>query len=143
MGPPRDTLADVLERVLDKGVVIVGDIVVSILDIDLLTLKLRLFISSADTAQRMGLDWWRGDPFFSGQQQDGQRSVRGRPERPAVGGDDQDASGRSDDSDRELEDGELEQLRARVEELESRLQAQPTRAGGADGEPAGSGGEGS
>jgi hypothetical protein len=66
-GPARDTLADILERVLDKGVVIVGDVVVSILDIDLLTLKLRLFISSADTAREMGLDWWRNDRFFSGQ----------------------------------------------------------------------------
>jgi len=65
-GPARDTLADVLERVLDKGVVIVGDVVVSILDIELLTLKLRLFISSADTAREMGLDWWRNDRFFSG-----------------------------------------------------------------------------
>jgi hypothetical protein len=67
-GPARDTLADILERVLDKGIVIVGDIVVSIVDIELLTLKLRLFISSADTALHMGLDWWRHDPFFSGQQ---------------------------------------------------------------------------
>lgn len=92
-GPARDTLADVLERVLDKGVVIVGDVVVSILDIDLLTLKLRLFISSADTAREMGLDWWRNDRFFSGQNGD-------------------DDSGASD---------ELEQLRARVAELEARL----------------------
>jgi Gas vesicle protein len=124
--PPRDTLADVLERVLDKGVVIVGDIVVSLLDIDLLTLKLRLFISSADTAQRMGLDWWSGDPFFSGQrqdgqQQDGQREVRGRGERRAV------QDGNPGGSD------ELEDLRARVAELESRLpQAQPAADGKGD-----------
>jgi len=65
VAPQRDTLADVLERVLDKGVVIVGDIVVSVLDIELLTLKLRLLISSADTARRMGVDWWSGDAFFS------------------------------------------------------------------------------
>jgi hypothetical protein len=66
-GPARDSLADVLERVLDKGVVIVGDIVVSIVDIELLTLKLRLLISSADTAMHLGLDWWSNDPFFSRQ----------------------------------------------------------------------------
>ncbi|CAO5160778.1 gas vesicle structural protein [Frankia sp. AiPs1] len=73
-GPPRvralsrprsDSLADVLERVLDKGVVIVGDIVISVLDVELLTLKLRLFIASADTAREMGLDWWTTDPFYS------------------------------------------------------------------------------
>jgi hypothetical protein len=68
-GQPRrggaDSLADVLERVLDKGVVIVGDIGVSVLDIELLTLKVRLLISSVETAKEMGIDWWDGDPFFS------------------------------------------------------------------------------
>ena len=62
-----DSLADVLERVLDKGIVIAGDIVVNVLDIELLTLKLRLFIASADTAREMGMDWWTNDPFFSSQ----------------------------------------------------------------------------
>ncbi len=66
LGRQPDSLADVLERVLDKGIVIAGDIVVNVLDIELLTLKLRLFISSADTAKEMGLDWWSRDPFFSG-----------------------------------------------------------------------------
>ena len=68
-GPPvnrGDTLADLLERVLDKGVVIAGDIVVNILDIELLTLKVRLLIASADTAKEMGIDWWTSDPFLSG-----------------------------------------------------------------------------
>ena len=60
------SLADVLERVLDKGVVIVGDIGVSVVDVELLTLRLRLFIASAQTAREMGLDWWTRDPFFSG-----------------------------------------------------------------------------
>lgn len=60
-----DSLADVLERVLDKGVVIAGDIVVNVLDIELLTLKVRLFIASADTARELGMDWWSSDPFFS------------------------------------------------------------------------------
>ena len=60
-----DTLADVLERVLDKGVVIVGDIGVSILDIELLTLKIRLLIASAETACEMGIDWWTDDPFYN------------------------------------------------------------------------------
>jgi hypothetical protein len=65
-GRQPDSLADVLERVLDKGIVIAGDIVVNVLDIELLTLKLRLFVSSAETAREMGLDWWSHDPFFTG-----------------------------------------------------------------------------
>jgi len=73
-----DSLADVLERVLDKGVVVVGDIGVSILDIELLTLKVRLLIASADTAREMGIDWWLSDPFFSSaaQHRDGQVEQR-------------------------------------------------------------------
>lgn len=67
LGRQPDSLADVLERVLDKGIVIAGDIVVNVLDIELLTLKLRLFVSSAETAREMGLDWWSRDPFFSGE----------------------------------------------------------------------------
>lgn len=64
--PRGDSLADLLERVLDKGVVIAGDIVVNILDIELLSLKVRLLIASADTAKEMGIDWWTDDPFLSG-----------------------------------------------------------------------------
>ena len=69
LGRQPDSLADVLERVLDKGIVIAGDIVVNVLDIELLTLKLRLFVSSAETAREMGLDWWSHDPFFSGRRE--------------------------------------------------------------------------
>jgi hypothetical protein len=58
-------LADILERVLDKGVVIAGDIGVSVVDVELLTLRIRLFIASAQTAREMGMDWWTNDPFFS------------------------------------------------------------------------------
>ena len=60
-----ETLADILERVLDKGIVIAGDVVVNVLDIELLTLKLRLLIASVDTAKQMGIDWWQDDPFLS------------------------------------------------------------------------------
>jgi hypothetical protein len=59
-------LADVLERVLDKGIVIAGDIQINLLDIELLTVKIRLLIASADKAREMGIDWWEGDPFLSG-----------------------------------------------------------------------------
>ena len=59
------SLADTLERVLDKGVVIVGDIAVCVVDIELLTLRVRLFVASAQTAREMGMDWWTDDPFFT------------------------------------------------------------------------------
>ena len=63
-------LADILERVLDKGIVIAGDIAINLLDIELLTIKLRLLIASADTAKKMGIDWWENDPFLSGKAQE-------------------------------------------------------------------------
>jgi hypothetical protein len=93
------SLADVLERVLDKGVVIVGDIAVNVVDIELLTLRLRLFIASAQTAREMGMDWWTGDPFFA------PRSVR---------------SGHSGPS--EL-DEQTKQLHGRIAELEEALRS--------------------
>lgn len=65
MAASSDSLADILERVLDKGVVIAGDIGVSVVDVELLTLRIRLFIASAQTAREMGMDWWTNDPFFS------------------------------------------------------------------------------
>jgi Gas vesicle protein len=58
-------LADILERVLDKGIVIAGDIQVNLLDIELLTIKLRLVIASVDRAKEMGIDWWEHDPTLS------------------------------------------------------------------------------
>jgi len=58
-------LGDILERVLDRGIVIVGDIRVSLLDIELLTLKLRLVVASVDTARQMGIDWWEYDPWLT------------------------------------------------------------------------------
>jgi hypothetical protein len=65
--PPGTTnLADVLERVLDKGMVIAGDITISLLDIELLTIKLRLLIASVDRAREMGIDWWERDSSLSG-----------------------------------------------------------------------------
>src|SRR5262245_32006307 len=58
-------IADVLERVLDKGLVIAGDIRVNLLDIELLTIKLRLLVASVDRAKEMGIDWWEHDPSLS------------------------------------------------------------------------------
>src|SRR5919112_4533273 len=54
-------LADILERVLDKGIVIAGDIQINLLDIELLTIKLRLLVASVDKAKEMGIDWWESD----------------------------------------------------------------------------------
>jgi hypothetical protein len=63
-GEPAN-LGDILERVLDRGVVIAGDIRVSLLDIELLTIKLRLVVCSVETASQMGIDWWRYDPWLT------------------------------------------------------------------------------
>ncbi|MEL7484805.1 MAG: gas vesicle protein [Planctomycetota bacterium] len=57
-------VADLLERVLDKGVVIAGDIKVSLLDIELLTVQIRLVVCSIDKAKEMGMDWWANSPVF-------------------------------------------------------------------------------
>ena len=64
------TLADLLERILDKGIVIAGDIKVKIVDIELLTIQIRLLICSVDKAKEIGVDWWVHHPAFSHHQQD-------------------------------------------------------------------------
>jgi len=58
-------LADLLERVLDKGIVIAGDIRISLVDVELLTIQIRLVICSVDKAKEMGMDWWVNNPCFS------------------------------------------------------------------------------
>jgi len=68
-------LADILERVLDKGIVIAGDIQINLLDIELLTIKLRLLVASVDKAKEMGIDWWEHDPSLSSRASDGYRSL--------------------------------------------------------------------
>jgi hypothetical protein len=84
------SLGDILERVLDKGLVIAGDIQVNLLDIELLTIKLRLVVASLETAKQVGIDWWEHDPWLTGK----------RAERP------------------ELEE-ENDRLRQRIAELEA------------------------
>lgn len=99
--PRPESLADVLERVLDKGIVVVGDIQVRLLDIELLTIKLRLMIASVDRAREMGINWWEGDPFVN-------------------------SLAESDDSGSSDRERELQQ---RVEALEQRLaEREPQRA---------------
>jgi hypothetical protein len=93
-GGQVSNLGDILERVLDKGLVIAGDIQVNLLDIELLTIKLRLVIASLETAREVGIDWWERDPWLSSKAFD--RAADGR----------------------DLEE-ENKQLRERVKELES------------------------
>lgn len=71
----RDSLVDVLERVLDKGVVVAGDIKINLLDIELLTIKVRLLITSVDKAREIGIDWWTRDPTLTSRQQDQQKKI--------------------------------------------------------------------
>ena len=63
--PSGESLADLLERVLDKGIVIAGDIKISLVDVELLSIKLRLIVASVDRAKEMGIDWWESDPALS------------------------------------------------------------------------------
>jgi Gas vesicle protein len=63
-------LADILERILDKGIIIAGDIRINLLDIELLTVKIRLIVASVDRAREMGIDWWEHDPALSSGQRD-------------------------------------------------------------------------
>ena len=96
-GHPRsDSLADVLERVLDKGIVIAGDIQINLLDIELLTIKLRLVVASVDKAKEIGIDWWESDAALSG----GARELNHENQR---------LRSRLDEMERKL--GELEQGR--------------------------------
>ena len=80
--PPGTTnLADLLERVLDKGMVIAGDITISLLDIELLTIKVRLLIASVDRAREMGIDWWERDESLSGPARLGGQSRKELPQQ--------------------------------------------------------------
>jgi hypothetical protein len=97
-------LGDILERVLDKGLVIAGDIQVNLLDIELLTIKLRLVIASLETAREVGINWWEADPWLSADA--ARHSVDGGYGR------------KSGDGIGELRD-EVRRLRGRVRELES------------------------
>lgn len=92
-------LVDVLEKVLDKGVVIAGDITVGIADVELLTIKIRLIVASVDKAKEIGMDWWETDPFLSS---------------------------KANENTRDLEE-ENKQLQKRLEALESKLSKSTNR----------------
>lgn len=61
------SVADILERILDKGVVIAGDIRIELADIELLTIRIRLLVASVDKAKEMGIDWWEHDSYLTSQ----------------------------------------------------------------------------
>ena len=107
-GGQSTNLGDILERVLDKGLVIAGDIRVNLLDIELLTIKLRLVIASLETAKSVGINWWESDPWLNAQAAD--RAAEKSRER------------------QELQE-QNRQLRSRIEALES-----GERNGGSRGE---------
>jgi hypothetical protein len=114
-------LGDVLERLLDKGVVIAGDIQINLLDIELLTIKLRLIVASVDTARNMGIRWWETDPALAGGDQgDDTRSIRERVRRLER------QLERGSDTDRSLPEDTLEDenraLREEVERLSRELE---------------------
>lgn len=61
----NDSLAEVIERILEKGIVIAGDISISLVGIELLTIRLRLLIATVDKAKEMGINWWENDPHLT------------------------------------------------------------------------------
>ena len=89
------TLVDVLERLLDKGIVIAGDIRIRLVDVELLTINIRLLIASVDRAKEMGINWWEGNPFLNS-------LARDRAEQQIM----------------ERKDAEIEALTRRIEQLE-------------------------
>jgi hypothetical protein len=93
-------LADILERVLDKGIVIAGDIQINLLEVELLTVKLRLLIASVDRAREMGINWWEADP-----------SLQAVNDRDAL----------EQGGDGEQLERENRELRERIERLEQRV----------------------
>ncbi|MEW1912908.1 gas vesicle protein [Kitasatospora sp. NPDC085895] len=123
-GAQGANLADLLERVLDKGIVIAGDIRVNLLDIELLTIKIRLLVASVDRAREMGIDWWEHDPSLSSGKRDlalENRRLRerigeleaGRTGRRTISRADDRADDRADHRDAEPEDDEAPPVRRR------------------------------
>lgn len=67
LGPQRSQgLVDILDRVLDKGLVVAGDIKVNLANVELLTIRIRLLVCSIDKAESIGMNWWRTDPAYGG-----------------------------------------------------------------------------
>jgi len=78
-------LADILERVLDKGIVIAGDIRIQLADVELLNIKIRLLIASVDKAKEMGINWWEKDSYLSPKAKTGELEITNRKLEKRVG----------------------------------------------------------
>jgi len=76
-------VADLVERILDKGIVIVGEIKINLIDVELLTIKIRLLVASVDKAKTLGINWWENDPFISTSRQSGSSQQVGAPQQEA------------------------------------------------------------
>jgi hypothetical protein len=67
LGPQRSQgLVDILDRILDKGLVVAGDIKINLANVELLTIRIRLLVCSIDKAEEIGMNWWRSDPSYAG-----------------------------------------------------------------------------
>jgi hypothetical protein len=67
LGPHRSQgLVDILDRILDKGLVVAGDIKINLANVELLTIRIRLLVCSIDKAEEIGMNWWRSDPNYRG-----------------------------------------------------------------------------
>jgi hypothetical protein len=111
-GGDGTNLADILERVLDKGIVIAGDVQINLLDIELLTIKLRLVVASVDRAKEMGIDWWERDPTLSSghrELEDENRRLRERLEALEAGNGHRSALDRGEDDDPAPDDADDEE----------------------------------
>jgi hypothetical protein len=76
-------VVDVLDRILDKGLVVAGDVKISLAEVELLTIRIRLIVCSIDMAQAIGLDWWNTDRYFSSRAIDGAALTTGDRQAPA------------------------------------------------------------
>lgn len=90
-------LVDILDKILDKGLVVAGDVKISLANVELLTIQLRLVVCSIDKAEAIGINWWKGERFYSA------------------------------DARKVADADEVEQLRSRISELENRLGAAPDK----------------
>jgi hypothetical protein len=116
-GRSSTNLADILERVLDKGLVIAGDIQVNLLDIELLTIKLRLVIASLETAREVGINWWENDPWLSAEA--GRRVDERDADERELREENRRLRGRISELESGREREENRRLRGRISELES------------------------
>jgi hypothetical protein len=127
-GGDGTNLADILERVLDKGIVIAGDVQINLLDIELLTIKLRLIVASVDRAKEMGIDWWERDPTLSsGHSELEQENRRLRERLEALEGRNGQAALEGDDEPDDVEDEDAELVDAEVVDDTEEPEPQPAR----------------